>query len=453
MSISLKNKGGRRRRSYADYRPPSRNQRPGNDPLRIILYLLLIGVGIWIYLNPEKTTETLTGIFKGEEITLRLPFFSDDQEIASEQENPESTGEAPTTHSGLSQLGAEAMHAGDFEKAIEYYRQAAILAPNEVDYPVAIAHLLLYNSAMQYGEIREQLMEEAEEVANTAILSDPFSPKGYAILGKIQDWQGNPEQALTTLLRALELDATYPEGQSYYAEAQLDVERWEQALETIEYALQLAPDNVNIRRDYAYILESLADYESAVTQYEAALAIEPNYPHLKMALSRTYRQIGRYDDAIDALFELQVLYPNNALVQYEIGRTYETFIGDPNSALEYFEEAVKLAEDFTTAWIRIGTLRYQQGNYSQAIPAFERALANDEGNPEIYLQLGLSYANQGQCNQAEPYLIQAQQAAPENEIIQEAALSGFEICDQPTPLPLDIIGTATPVGEDSSAQD
>lgn len=443
MSISLRNnRNRRRRRSYADYRPRQKNQGPGNDPLRIILYLVLIGAGIWVYLNPDVTTDSVRNIFAGEEISIRLPFMNNTEEGTPD---PALTPSQPDTLNDrqLAEEGAAAVHDGDFEAGLDFYRQAAILAPNNVDYPVEVAHLLLYQSALMHGESREQLLADAEEAANSAILSDPFSPKGYAILGKIQDWQGKPEEALTTLLRAIELDNTYAEGQSYYAEAQLDVERWDQALETIEYALELAPNNVHVRRDYAYILESLADYEGASTQYEAALAIEPNYPFLKMALARTYRQVGRNTEAIDTLFDLQVLFPNNALIQYEIGRTYETYIGDPNTALEYFEAAVNLADDFTSAWLRIGTLRYQQGSYSQAIPAFERALEDDAGNAEVYLQLGLSYANQSQCDRAIPYLIQAQQEAPEDEIVQEAALSGFDICEQPTPDP-DSIPTATP---------
>lgn len=445
MSISLRNnRNRRRRRSYADYRPRQRNQGPGNDPLRIILYLILIAGGIWVYLNPELTTDSVRNIFAGEEISIRLPFLNGGTDGTPDPALITPQPEIMTDRD-LAEQASEAVHSGDFETGIDLYRQAAVLAPNNVDYPVEVAHLLLYQSAMAHGETREQLQADAEDAANSAILADPFSPKGYAILGKIQDWQGKPEEALTTLLRAIELDNTYPEGQSYYAEAQLDVERWDQALETIEYALELAPDNVHVRRDYAYILESLADYEGASTQYEAALAIEPNFAFLKMALARTYRQVGRNTEAIDTLFDLQVLYPNNALIQYEIGRTYETYIGDPNTALEYFEAAVNLADDFTSAWLRIGTLRYQQGSYSQAIPALERALEGDAGNPEVYLQLGLSYANQNQCDRAIPYLMQAQQEAPDNEIIQEAALSGFDICQQPTPDPASIpTATAQP---------
>ena len=61
------------------------------------------------------------------------------------------------------------------------------------------------------------------------------------------------------------------------------------------------------------------------------------------------------------LFAVESMSPNNALVMLEVGRTYETYVGDPNQALDYYERAVEVDEDFASAWLRIGVLRYVQG--------------------------------------------------------------------------------------------
>ncbi|GAB4472440.1 MAG: hypothetical protein Kow00124_10490 [Anaerolineae bacterium] len=439
MGISLRDRRRRRRPSYADYRPRRRPQGPRNDPFRILLYLVLIAGGIWVYFNQEATLRALDAIVNGQETAA-------DVESSGSPAGAPQAVEQPGGQSAqeIAALAEAAYQEGKLTDAIDLYTQAAELEPNNVEYHRQVARLLIFSAAMQYGDRREATLEQAAQAANRAILADPFSPAGYAIQGKVQDWQGNPEAALSTILRALEIDSTYALGQSYYAEALMDLTRWDQALETIRYALELEPNSVDIRRDYAYILESLGDYDSAATQYEAALALHPNLSLLKMALARTYRQVGRYNEALDIFFDVQVLEPNNALVQYEIGRTYETYIGDPNTALEYFDQAVSLDESFATPWVRIGTIRYLQGSYSQAVVAFERALALGVENADVYLQLGMAYANEGRCDLAEGYLLQAQNLSQGDELILDVAQSGFEICAQPTPIPSDVLGTPVP---------
>ena len=438
MSIPLRNTRRKRRRSYADY-PPKRRKPSGprSDPFRVILYLVLIAGCVWVYFNQETARSFMAN-------TLRGP-----QPAATQQADSSTAPEleaASQQAASAEELAAQAegfYREGQLVEAVALYEQAAELSPNTIDYYVQAARLYLFQAAMQYGDSREETLALAAKAAERAILADPFSPEGYAISGKVQDWQGDAEQALSTIRRALEINERYPLAQSYYAEALIDLARWDQARESIQFALELAPDHVDVRRDYAYILESLADYNAAATQYEAALALHPNLPFLRMALARSYRQLERYDEALDIFFEVQVVQPNNALIPYEIGRTYETYIGDPNSALEYFQQAVTLDENFSTPWIRIGTIRYLQGSYNQAIPSYERAIELGVENADLYLQLGMSYALEGQCGQAVRNLQEAQNRAEGDQRILDIAAEGFTICEQPTPVPVDVLGTPT----------
>jgi tetratricopeptide (TPR) repeat protein len=413
--------GGRRkkrRRSYADYKPPKRRQGPRDDPFRIIFYLALIaGVG-WIYVNRDMVRDSIFGQFEGA--------------AASVQEAANSMTPTPLPDDYAEQ-GAQAFRDGKLEDAIEYYRQAAVFAPNQVEYHVEVARLLLFRSALQYGEGREITIDEAVEAANGAILADPDRPEGYAIMGKVLDWNGRPEEGTAQILRALEKDEDYAPAHSYLAEALIDMDQWERAQESIQTALKLNPNHVDIRRDYAYILESLGDYAGASTQYEAAIAIEPNLPYLHVSLGRVYRVLGRYNEALDQFFEAERFEPQNALIPLEVGRTYETYIGDINSAVEYYERSVEIDEAFVTPWVRIGTIRYVQGRYPQAIIAFERALELGEDGVEIQYQLGIAYANQQECDEALPHLREARNMAQEDELILDIVESGFETCAQIVP--------------------
>ncbi|MBN1313109.1 MAG: tetratricopeptide repeat protein [Anaerolineae bacterium] len=413
-------KGRRGRRSYADYKPPKRKKGPGNDPFRIVFYLLVIAVGIWVYRNPEQVKQWLA------------------DQIPEDTSPAVAEGGSTTPTPSLDQFGIQAEEAyqnGQLDKAIGFYQQAADQAPNNVEYHFQIARLLLFQSAMQYGDKQTETLEAALKAAEKTILANPEQPEGYAIMGKVLDWQGRPDEGASQILRAFEINENYAVGHSYMAEILVDQTRWEQAQESINTALELDPNNVDVRRDYGYILESLGDYAGAATQYETAIQLHPKLSYIRMALGRAYRVVGRYQEALDQFFEVAAIEPENALIPYEIGRTYETYIGDPASAFQYYDRAIDLDEEFSSPWVRTGALHYVQSSYIQAIPAFERALELGVQTVDIYYQLGLSYANEGQCMEAIPNLQKAQDMAEGDERILDAVKAGFELCEQTPPEP------------------
>lgn len=443
MSISLKDRRRKfRRRSYAKYKPPrGNNGGPRNDPFRILFYLILIGGGIWVYLHQDQVRAQLFAPAGGEEVAQ-----------GSADGTP---GTATTTTPGsadatdLEIQADQAYREGHLMEAVDLYQQAAEANPENVNNYVQVARLLVYQAAVSPPDLSGDLLDQALEAANTAVLVDPFSPAGYAVLGKVYDWQGRPDQASSTLLQALDIDENYGLAHSYMAEAQIDLGRWEQAGASIDQALSLAGDNVDVRRDYGYILEMQGDYAGAMTQYEAAVQLHPRLAYLRLVLARVNRQLGNNEQALNQLFEAQNSDPTNALLAYELGRTYESFVGDAETALEYYQRAVELDENYGSPYLRIGALLYFQGNYQEAIDAFEQAIALDTEQTHMYYQLGLSYVNLGRCDEATPYLEQAQATAEGDEAVLEAVTAGFETCSLPTLSPEDLALTQTPVPDET----
>ncbi len=436
MGISL---GGKRpRRSYADYRPPGRKQARKNDFFRIVIYLAVIAGVVWVVLNPAKLQTWLANVANV------IPT------AAPSAVNVTPGAEGPTPVLSIDQLaakGLEKFHEGSLGAAIEFYAQAAQAAPNQIDYHVQLTRLLLFKSALEYGGQRDTTLQKALEAGNGAILADPERPEGYAIYGKALDWSGKPEEASTQIARALEINKDYAPAQSYMAEALVDQQRYDQAQLAIGEALKLDPNNIDILHDNGYILESLGDYASAAKQYEAVLKLEPNLAFVKMDLARVYRATGRYNDALDLLVAVDTQVPKNALVQFEIGRTYETYIGDTTDAIQYYEHATEIDQNYALPWVRLGTLRYLQASWDQAITAFERAISlGVTGNLNVYYQLGMSYANLNKCPQAVENLLKAQALVqPDDKETQKKIDEGLKKCPQAlTPTAPPAAPSATP---------
>ncbi|MCC6904281.1 MAG: tetratricopeptide repeat protein [Anaerolineae bacterium] len=417
--------GRKRRRSYANYRPPRRDTRPRSDPFRVAIYLAAIAAAVWAYLN----IDTIKGAAQSQ--------LSQLGQFGALEEAAPVLGPTLTPTPDAAQMLADAQAAqaaGSYSEAIDLYRAVQELDPNNVEPSFQAARLLIYLAALESGERRDSLLEDARKAADRAILADPERPEGYAIAGKVMNWQGNTEESLNQVRLAIQIDGEYAVAHSYLAETQIDLDRWDEALESIQLALSLDPSSADIRRDYGYVLESLGDYASAAVQYETALNLDPNNPYIHSALGRVYRVLGRYDEALDQFFFVAGQLPENALMQYELGRTYDTFVGDPTSALEHYNAATDLDAELTPAWMRTGVLYYRQPSYAQAIPAFERVVAQGGADVDTYILLGLSYAFEGQCSQAIANLTLALNQSAAGEETLEAIAPGYEACQQPTPI-------------------
>lgn len=415
MGLSL---GGGRRRSYADYERRRRPRRGGSDPFRIIIYLALIGGLVWFYYNRDR-------------------FLTDDL-LPNINVNPEngggggSQGPTPTPPLEAADLALQAEQAyaeGNLDAALESYQQAAELAPNTIDYHIAVTRLLLLSSATQYEGEREDTLAEALDAADRAILADPESAKGYAIKAMALDWNGRAEEASLQAQRAIEIDPNYAVAHAYLAEAYVDMNRWEQAEEAATQALDLDPFDADVQRNYGYVYESLGQYDVAAQHYEQAVTINPNLPFLQLSLARAYRALGRTEDSIDHFTAVSGMLPDNPVSYMEIGWTYHTVLGDDNAALEYLEQAIELDTSYTLAWVRIGTIHYVRENWAEAADALERAVElSEEDDIDIILQLGVSLANLGECNDAARYLRQAQQLAGGDERVESITQSALEQC-------------------------
>ncbi|MGF1503547.1 MAG: tetratricopeptide repeat protein [Chloroflexi bacterium] len=427
MGIPLKT--GRKRRSYADYKPPKR-KRP-RDPFLILLIIALIAGGLWVSANRDTMRAEITSLV--DEDSNPISQLIGTQQVQDTAGSPGgSTPTAAPDETDLVNQAQEALGTGDITRAVELYEQAADLNPNEPSYPYQMARLLLYQSALQYGDERDATLEAAFQAANRAIRSDPQSPHGYAIAGKVLDWQGQPEDGQNEVLRALEFDDSFAPAYSFLAEIQIDLQRYEEADASIQTALSLDPQNPDVLRDYAYVLESQTLYADAVDQYQQAIAVSPEIAFLRLALARNYRVLTDCQAALDELFAAEPFAQGSPVLQFEIGVTYESCVGDLATAVQSYEQALEIDEDFALAWERIGTISYYQNDYVRTTQALGRAYELGRDSLAINFQLGYALAQQQQCAEAQTYLTSAQElVTEEQEAIQDVINEAVELCSLP----------------------
>ncbi|MBN1954326.1 MAG: tetratricopeptide repeat protein [Anaerolineae bacterium] len=320
-------------------RPRKRRQ---SNPWRILIYLLLIAAGIYVFFSTQQ------------------------QEI----ESPFVPTPTPTRSAYSYRTEAETLYIeGDIDGATAVYRQALQLDPQDVNNYIPLVRLL----ALQ-GWVDADLAEEAVELGEAAVALAPEHAPAWAVLGMAYDWKGRLSNSLSACLRAIELDPAYAEAYAYLAEAYADSGQWYEAQQAVATALNLASRSVDANRAYGYVLESMGNWSGAVEAYRAALDIHPNLPHLHMDLGRNYLyHLSDTASAIDAFSRAAELDPGRPDALDQLGWTYYA-IEDYEMAQLYLERAIEANPDYAPAYAHLATIYWDRRNYEDAAPNFERAI-------------------------------------------------------------------------------
>lgn len=105
-------------------------------------------------------------------------------------------------------------------------------------------------------------------------------------------------------------------------------------------------------------------------------------------------EAGQYIGALKELSEADKYAPNDPVINYHLGIAYNGR-GLRDMALERFQKAVSLKEDYSEAHNYIGTIYMDMGQWEKAIASFDKALKNYlYATPEYALyNSGLAYYN------------------------------------------------------------
>lgn len=275
--------------------------------------------------------------------------------------------------------------AGNLDKAIEAYREATRLDPQNVAAWAEMARVQVYSAALLPTDAEtHQRLEEALASAKTAKETDPESSAASAALALALDWNAGQysltepdkaEQLLTQAeqeaVRAVQLDSANTLAQIYYAEILIDRQKWPQGEQYLEQARERGAALMDWHRVYAYYLETQQLYLKAIEEYDRAITLTPNLTFLYLRAGAGYRQLA---------FASSVEAQRNSL--------YE-------KSLEYFDRAAKINEQIQVKnpipYLSIAKTYSQMGEFYAASRNVQKALSFNPSNPDVYGQLGIVY--------------------------------------------------------------
>jgi tetratricopeptide (TPR) repeat protein len=338
----------------------------------------------------------------------------------------------PKSVAGHRYLGQELVAQGKASDALEQYRLAVELAPNDVGLKTELARLYVGN-----GQAEQAVSTLATiPAAKFPVGAIPVKAAALIATGRKADAIHLQEQVRNSPGAELDLAEVYLGGQLP-----------DEALHSLEIAaagLKRPPARLHYLKGRA--LAEKGETEPALAALRGALAEDPKSADTLVALAEIYSAKNKHADAVAALQRAQALNPDSLSILRHLV-VEATKANDSKAAVDaasalsdkspnnpddlylagaamlqqnvqgasmVLEKFVVLRPDNARGWMGLGMAYVQQEHYDEARKPLERAIALDPALAEAEYELGLVAKNQAKADEAIRHLQRALQLQPKH---------------------------------------
>jgi tetratricopeptide (TPR) repeat protein len=195
-------------------------------------------------------------------------------------------------------------------QARELYRQAAALDPGFARAYAGLAMTYADEYRYQWSSAGADSLARALELANSAREINPNLREVYWVLAYVRMQHRQPAQAIRHLKRAIALDPSYADGYAYLGAVYGYAGEPAKALPLLRYAMRLNPD-----AGYLYYMSVgeayffLGETEQALLNLNEALARNPSNLETRVFLAATHAARGDAEAAQWEMEEIRMLAP------------------------------------------------------------------------------------------------------------------------------------------------
>ena len=268
-------------------------------------------------------------------------------------------------------LGTVFADKGRFEEAIEYYRKAIRIHPN--------------NAEAQYG------------------------------LGLVFAAQGRLDEAIENYRKAIQINPDYCNALNDLGYALADKGQFDEAIENFRKAIRINPNCAEAQYNLGNALAAKGQFDEAIENYYKAIRIDPDYAEAHSNLGVALAEEGKIDEAIvhfQRALELKIqpdaggVYNNLGLALFRKGQVDE--------AMVCFQKALEIHPDNVSARDNFGNALLQKGLVDAAVVQYRKALEIQPDNAEYHNKLGYALLRKGLMDEATTHLQKALEIRPDH---------------------------------------
>jgi tetratricopeptide (TPR) repeat protein len=308
----------------------------------------------------------------------------------------------------------------DLESACQYLQNAVELAEVASD---ANLQIECY-TALALALMEKDATTEAIDAYQKIVELNPASALPWNNLGNLYLRLRHYEQAEHAFRQALEHNPTNPVSWAGLADLRTQTGRHREAIRAYQKALQSAPEYKEAWFGLALTLEALGHPAKATKAYKMVLQKDPAYVEAWLRLARLYHRKHKVQDALGILHKALEYSAHSFELWAELGRLAEG--QDKALAAEAYKKALAINPRHGKTYCLLARVHKEMGNNLDAINCYEIGINFLEEDHERAAAWGdlLSLLAES---------VPPVAAAPEPEVLAEAALERIEIQADPTP--------------------
>lgn len=356
---------------------------------------------------------------------------------ASEMGSP-ATGPDSRRASLFLELGILNWRKSEFEKAEGLIRRAIELAPIveghwfEAECLNALA--LVQSSTGQF--------ENAIESYKDAIRLAPRQILAWNNLGNMCLKAGRNDQAMIAYQKAIEHNPQDPVAWNGLGNVFGKAQYFDDAIHAYKKAIEFSPSLPHPWNGLGNVFEACGEMDKAIQALQMSIKLDGQRAAPWLKLAHLYQKNPMPLDAIKAFHQALKIEPENSLAWNELG-AFHIQCGSYEDAIQPFETAIQIDRSFGQAHYNLGIAMAGCGRHEQAITALQNSidcLATDKEKSEGWNRLAESYR---WLNQYDKALVAYQEAdnlkfanrpAPQNNAALAASVSAEVSSAEDSPL-------------------
>jgi tetratricopeptide (TPR) repeat protein len=249
-----------------------------------------------------------------------------------------------------------------------------------------------------YLELKAQILAlehrkpEAMTAIDAAIEGNPSNPHYLITQGRIHVSFNEPLEAITSFLKAAELEPNSPEpfyflGTTFFllAERYKSPDYFSRAERNFRAALEASRDYHRAEFMLGVIDAVLSRLGEARTHLQRAIQMDPSNPYYHLHYGILLKHEGDNHGALGEMKTAEEENPSYALTHFELGTVYEK-LGDYAQATRQLEAALKLNPDLSAAYYHLGAVYAHVGRAEESKAAYARFSVekehSDQPNPD-----------------------------------------------------------------------
>lgn len=254
-------------------------------------------------------------------------------------------------------------------KAIQYFREAIAINPNDAHLYVALAEA--YGALVTYYSSPAEVMPLKKAAAIKALELDPKMASAHVLLADVHlgfDWDWAAAEA--EYRKALDLNPNVPEAQLGYATYLASLGRVDEAISRVQQAYLFDPLAVQSRNEALWIYYFSGRMPETVAQCQKTIELEPQADLPYAMLAMAYAQMGKRPETLRAAENVMRLSESPSVLTTTASALAR--VGEGGQARQVLGKALELAKERYVCRFLVAAAYTELGEKEKALESLEQ---------------------------------------------------------------------------------